>query len=129
MEQLKLEKEIKLDYCPLKVTAMSGSRLVVAFGENKNFGIKIYKYDENKELILEKELIEHQKLITSLTVLEDGKIVTTSMDGTAVFYNPIEFNIINKIEENKKKMFTSLAQLEDRSVVISSGKGYIYVLQ
>ena len=123
------EKELKLDYTPTRIASLPDGRIVVAFGENPNFGIKIYKLDENKELILEKEIIEHQKLITCLYVLEDGKIVTTSMDGTAVFYNPFEFNIICKIEENKKRNFTSIVQLEDRSVVISSGKGFIYVLQ
>ena len=123
------EKELKLDYTPSRIACLLDGRIVVAFGENPHFGIKIYKLDENKELILEKEIIEHQKLITCLYVLEDGKIVTTSMDGTAVFYNPFEFNIICKIEENKKRNFTSIVQLEDRSVVISSGKGFIYVLQ
>ena len=132
MENLKLsqpEKEIKLDYTPLKVASLPDGRIVVAFGENPKFGIKIYKLDENKEITLEKEFIEHQKLITCLYILEDGKIVTTSMDGTAVFYNPFDFNIVCKVEETKKKQFTSVAQLEDRSVVISSAKGFIYVLQ
>ena len=132
MENLKLlqpVKEIKLDYTPIRVSCLPDGRLVVAFGENPNFGIKIYKFDENKEIILEKEFIEHTKLITCLYILEDGKIVTTSLDGTAVFYNPFDFNIVCKIEENKKKHFTSVAQLEDRSVVISSGKGFVYVLQ
>ena len=132
MENLKLsqpEKEIKLDYTPLKVASLPDGRIVVAFGENPKFGIKIYKLDENKEITLEKEFIEHQKLITCLYILEDGKIVTTSMDGTAVFYNPFDFNIVSKVEETKKKQFTSVAQLEDRSVVISSAKGFIYVLQ
>ena len=132
MENLKLsqpEKEIKLDYTPMKVASLPDGRIVVAFGENPKFGIKIYKLDENKEITLEKEFIEHQKLITCLYILEDGKIVTTSMDGTAVFYNPFDFNIVSKVEETKKKQFTSVAQLEDRSVVISSAKGFIYVLQ
>jgi len=132
MENLKLsqpEKEIKLDYTPLKVASLPDGRIVVGFGENPKFGIKIYKLDENKEITLEKEFIEHQKLITCLYILEDGKIVTTSMDGTAVFYNPFDFNIVCKVEETKKKQFTSVAQLEDRSVVISSAKGFIYVLQ
>ena len=123
------EKEIKLDYTPTRIACLPDGRIVVAFGENPNFGIKIYKLDENKELVLQKEFIEHQKLISCLYILEDGKIVTTSMDGTAVFYNPFDFNIICKIEENKKKNFTSVVQLEDRSVVISAGKGIIYVLQ
>ena len=132
MENLKStqpEKNIKLDYTPSRVACLPDGRLVVAFGENPNFGIKIYKFDENKELILQKEFIEHKKIISCLYILEDGKIVTTSMDGTAVFYNPFDFNVISKIEENKKKTFTSVVQLEDRSVVISAGKGVIYVLQ
>ena len=132
MENLKTtqpEKNIKLDYTPSRVACLPDGRLVVAFGENKSFGIKIYKIDENKELILQKEFIEHKKIISCLYILEDGKIVTTSMDGTAVFYNPFDFKIICKIEENKKKNFTSVVQLEDRSVIISAGKGVIYVLQ
>ena len=132
MENLKLsqpEKEIKLDYTPIRVASLPDGRIVVAFGENPSFGIKIYKFGENKEISLEKEFIEHQKLITCLYILEDGKIVTTSMDGTAVFYNPFDFNIICKVEESKKKPFTSITQLEDRNVVISSGKGFVYVLQ
>ena len=132
MENLKSpqpEKEIKLDYTPSKVACLPDGRIVVAFGENPNFGIKIYKFDENKEIILQKEFMEHKRLITCLYILEDSKIVTTSMDGTAVFYNPFDFNIVCKIEENRKKFFTSIVQLEDRSVVISSGKGFIYVLQ
>ena len=132
MENLKStqpEKNIKLDYTPSHVACLPDGRLVVAFGENKSFGIKIYKIDENKELILQKEFIEHKKIISCLYILEDGKIVTTSMDGTAVFYNPFDFKIICKIEENKKKNFTSVVQLEDRSVIISAGKGVIYVLQ
>ena len=132
MENLKStqpEKNIKLDYTPSRVACLADGRLVVAFGENKSFGIKIYKIDENKELILQKEFIEHKKIISCLYILEDGKIVTTSMDGTAVFYNPFDFKIICKIEENKKKNFTSVVQLEDRSVIISAGKGVIYVLQ
>ena len=132
MENLKLsqpEKEIKLDYTPIRVASLPDGRIVVAFGENPSFGIKIYKLNENKEITLEKEFIEHEKLITCLYILEDGKIVTTSMDGTAVFYNPFDFNVICKIEESKKKPFTSIAQLEDRNVVISSGKGFVYVLQ
>ena len=122
-------KEIKLDFTPLHVASLIDGRIVVAFKQNPNFGIKIYNYGENKEITLQKEFVEHKKLITCLYVLEDGKIVTTSMDGTAVFYNPFDFNVVCKIEENKKKNFTSVVQLEDRSVVISSGKGFIYVLQ
>ena len=132
MENLKStqpEKNIKLDYTPSRVACLPDGRLVVAFGENPNFGIKIYKFDENKDLILQKEFVEHKKIISCLYILEDGKIVTTSMDGTAVFYNPFDFKIICKIEENKKKNFTSVVQLEDRSVIISAGKGVIYVLQ
>ena len=132
MENLKSsqpENEFKLDYTPIRVACLPDGRIVVAFGENPNFGIKIYKLNENKELNLEKEFIEHKKLITCLYILEDGKIVTTSMDGTAIFYNPFDYNIICKIEECKKKHFTSVTQLEDRNVVISAGKGFIYVLQ
>ena len=101
MENLKStqpEKNIKLDYTPSRVACLPDGRLVVAFGENPNFGIKIYKLDENKDLILQKEFVEHKKIISCLYILEDGKIVTTSMDGTAVFYNPFDFNIISKIE-------------------------------
>ena len=132
MENLKStqpEKNIKLDYTPSRVACLPDGRLVVAFGENPNFGIKIYKFDENKDLILQKEFVEHKKIISCLYILEDGKIATTSLDGTAVFYNPFDFNIISKIEESKKRLFTSVVQLEDRSVVISSCRGYIYTLQ
>ena len=129
LQNTKAEKEIALDYTPSRVACLPDGRIVIGFGEKSSFGIKIYKFDENKEIILQKEFIEHEKLITCLYILEDGKIVTTSTDGIAVFYNPFDFNVICKIEENKKKFFTSVAQLEDRSVVLSSGRGFIYVLQ
>ena len=129
MEKLKEEKVIKIDFVPNRIACLSDGRIVVAFGDRDKFGIKIFKLNENKELNLEKELSEHTKYISSLFILEDGKIVTTSLDGTAVFYNPFEMKIVCKIQEKKKKNFTSVAQFEDRSVIMSSPKGVIYVLQ
>ena len=129
MEKLKEEKIIKIDFVPNRIACLSDGRIVVAFGDRDKFGIKIFKLNENKELNLEKELSEHTKYISSLFILEDGKIVTTSLDGTAVFYNPFEMKIVCKIQEKKKKNFTSVGQFEDRSVIMSSPKGVIYVLQ
>ena len=116
-------------FVPNKVVCLNDGRIVVAFGENNKFGIKIFKFDDKKELILEKEFVEHNKHITCLYTLEDGKIVTTSLDGTAVFYNPFEMKVVCKVVENKKKNFSSVIQLEDRSVILSCGKGFIYILQ
>ena len=129
METLKEEKMIKIEFVPNKIARLNDGRIVVAFGDNNGFGIKIFKFDEKKDLILEKEFVEHTKHISCLYILEDEKIVTTSLDGTAVFYNPFEMKVVCKVEENKKKNFTSVIQLEDRSVIISSGKGFIYILQ
>ena len=129
MEKLKEEKMIKIEFVPNKVVCLNDGRIVVAFGENNKFGIKIFKFDDKKELILEKEFVEHTKHITCLYTLEDGKIVTTSLDGTAVFYNPFEMKVVCKVVENKKKNFSSVIQLEDRSVILSCGKGFIYILQ
>ena len=129
METLKEEKMIKIEFVPNKIARLNDGRIVVAFGDNNGFGIKIFKFDEKKDLILEKEFVEHNKHISCLYILEDEKIVTTSLDGTTVFYNPFEMKVVCKVEENKKKNFTSVIQLEDRSVIISSGKGFIYILQ
>ena len=129
MEKLKEEKMIKIEFVPNKIVCLNDGRIVVAFGENNKFGIKIFKFDDKKELILEKEFVEHTKHITCLYTLEDGKIVTTSLDGTAVFYNPFEMKVVCKVVENKKKNFSSVIQLEDRSVILSCGKGFIYILQ
>ena len=129
METLKEEKVLKVDVVPSKIACLIDGRITIAFGERDAFGIKIFKLDEKKEITLEKEFITHTKFISSLYILEDGKIVTTSLDGTAVFYNPFEMKIVCKIEEKNKKNFTSVTQLEDRNVVISSSKGYIYMLQ
>ncbi len=129
METLKEEKVLKVDFVPSKIACLGDGRITVTFGERDAFGIKIFKLDEKKEITLEKEFITHTKFISSLYILEDGKIVTTSLDGTAIFYNPFEMKIVCKIEEKNKKNFTSVTQLEDRNVVISSSKGYIYILQ
>ena len=129
MQTLKEEKTIKIDFVPNKIACLKDGRIAIAFGDRDAFGIKIFKFDGKKELILEKELITHKKHITSLYILEDGKIVTTSLDGTAVFYNPYEMKEVCKISENKKKNFTSVVQIEDRSVIISAAKGIIYILQ
>ena len=129
METLKEEKNIKIDYVPNKIACLLDGRIAVTFGDRDAFGIKIYRLNENKELVLEKEFISHTKHISSLYILEDGKIVTTSLDGTAVFYNPFEMKIVCKIEENKKKNFTAITQFEDRSIILSSSKGIIYMLQ
>ena len=129
IETLKEEKNIKIDFVPNKIVCLGDGRIAVAFGDRDAFGIKIYRLNENKELVLEKEFISHTKHISSLYVLEDGKIVTTSLDGTAVFYNPFEMKIVCTIEENKKKNFTSITQFEDRSIILSSSKGIIYMLQ
>ena len=129
MENLKEEKIIKIDFVPHRIACLSDGRIVVAFGDRDKFGIKIYKLNENKELNLEKEFSEHTKSISCLFILEDGKIVTTSLDGTAVFYNPFEMKIVCKIQEKKRKNFTSVAQFEDRSIIMSSSKGIIYVLE
>ena len=129
METLKEEKMIKIDFVPNKIISLNDGRIVVAFGENNKFGIKIFKFDDKKELILENEFVEHTKHISCLYNLEDGKVVTTSIDGTAVFYNPFEMKVVCKVVENKKKNFSSVIQLEDRSVILSCGKGFIYVLQ
>ena len=129
METLKEEKTLKIDFVPNKIACLGDGRIVVAFGDRSAFGIKIFCLNQNRELNLEKEFVLHKKHISCLYILEDGKIVTTSLDGTAVFYNPFEMKVVCKIEENKKKNFTSVAQFEDRSVIISSSKGIIYVLQ
>jgi len=129
METLKEEKVNKIDFVPSKIASLPDGRIVVGFGERDAFGIKIFKLDDKKELTLEKELIAHSKNLSCLFILEDGKIATTSLDGTAAFYNPFEMKLVCKIEEENKKNFTSLTQLEDRTVVISSNKGVIYVLQ
>jgi WD40 repeat protein len=94
MEALKEDKVIKVDFIPSKIASLGDGRIVVTFREKDHFGIKIFKLNENKEIILEKEFINHTKYISSLSVLEDEKIVTTSLDGTAVFYNPFEMKII-----------------------------------
>ena len=129
METLKEEKTIKIDFVPNKIACLGDGRIVIAFGDRGEYGIKIFKFDEKRELILEKEFITHKKHITCLYILEDGKIVTTSLDGTAVFYNPFELKEVCKIEEHRRKNFTSVVQLEDRSIVISAGKGILYLLQ
>ena len=129
MNELKEEKIIKIDFVPNKIACLGDGRIVVALGDKDSFGIKIFKLDENKELILQKEFYEHKKHISCLYILEDGKIVTTSLDGSAVFYNPFEMKIVCKIEEKKGKNFTSITQFEDRSIIISSSKGIIYLLQ
>jgi len=129
METLKEEKVNKIDFVPSKIASLPDGRIVVGFGERDAFGIKIFKLDDKKELTLEKEFIAHTKNLSCLYILEDGKIATTSLDGTAAFYNPFEMKLVCKIEEENKKNFTSLTQLEDRTVVISSNKGVIYVLQ
>jgi hypothetical protein len=129
MEALKEDKVIKVDFIPSKIASLGDGRIVVTFREKDHFGIKIFKLNENKEIILEKEFINHTKYISSLSVLEDEKIVTTSLDGTAVFYNPFEMKIICTIEEQNKNVFTSVSQLEDRNVVLSSSKGCLYLLQ
>ena len=129
MATLKEEKVNKIDFVPSKIASLPDGRIVVGFGERDAFGIKIFKLDDKKELVFEKEFIAHTKNLSCLYILEDGKIATTSLDGTAAFYNPFEMKLVNKIEEENKKNFTSLTQLEDRTVVISSNKGIIYVLQ
>ena len=129
MNELIEEKIIKIDFVPNKIACLGDGRIVVALGDKDSFGIKIFKLDENKELILQKEFYEHKKHISCLYILEDGKIVTTSLDGSAVFYNPFEMKIVCKIEEKKGKNFTSITQFEDRSIIISSSKGIIYLLQ
>ena len=129
MKTIKEEKTLKVDFVPNKVISLKDGRIVVAFGENKNFGIKIFKFNENKELIMEKEFVEHKKHITCLCKLEDGKILTTSLDGTAILYNPYDMKIICKITEENHRIFSSAVQLEDGSIILSSNKGYIYILQ
>ena len=129
METLKEEKVLKVDFVPNRIACLRDGRIIVTFGENNRFGIKIFKFNENKEITLEKQFLEHTRYVSSLYVLEDGKIVTTSLDGTTIFYNPFEMKIICKIEEKEKRVFTSVTQLEDRNVVLSTDKGYIYMLQ
>ena len=129
METLKEEKVLKIDFVPNRIACLADGRIIVTFGDKDRFGIKIFKFNENKEIILEKEFLEHTRYVSSLSVLEDGKIVTTSLDGTTIFYNPFEMKIICKIEEKEKRVFTSVTQLEDRNVVLSTDKGYIYMLQ
>ena len=129
MKTIKEEKTLKVDFVPNKVISLKDGRIVVAFGENKNVGIKIFKFNENKELIMEKEFVEHKKHITCLCKLEDGKILTTSLDGTAILYNPYDMKIICKITEENHRIFSSAVQLEDGSIILSSNKGYLYILQ
>ena len=78
---------------------------------------------------LEHEFSEHNDEINCLYLLEDGKIVSASSDGTAVFYNPYKFNVVCKIQGEKRHKLTSVTQMEDRTVVISSNKGMLYILQ
>ena len=129
METLKEEKMIKIDFVPSKIASLGDGRIVVGFGDRDSFGIKIFKLDDKKELVFEKDFITHTKNISCLYILEDGKIATTSLDGTAAFYNPFDMKVVCKIEEIQKKNFTSITQLEDRSIILSSNKGNIYVLQ
>ena len=123
-------KSINFDNLPYKIVALPDGRICVAFKLNKkSHSVKIFKIDENKDLKLEHEFTEHTKEINCLYLLEDGKIVSASSDGTAVFYNPYEFKVICKIESDKKQKLTYVTQMEDRTVVISSNRGVLYILQ
>ena len=123
-------KSIKFDILPYKIVALPDGRICVAFKiSRKSHTVKIFKIDENKDLKLEHEFSEHTGDINSLYLLEDGKIVSVSSDGTAVFYNPYEFKVVCKIKAEKRQKFTCVTQMEDRTVVISSNKGVLYVLQ
>ena len=112
MEILKEERVNKMDFIQSKMASLPDGRIVVGFGERDAFCFNLFKLNEKKELVYEKEFIEHTKYLSFLYILEDGKIATTQLDGTSVFDIQFEMKSVCKIEEEKKKNFTSLTQLE-----------------
>lgn len=128
METLKEIKSIPLEFQPYHLICLKDGRICISYKkDDNNYGIGIYKINDKFEITLEHEFMEHTNFISGLFCLEDGKIVTISLDKTAIFYNPFEMSIVCKINEEQE--LTGITQLEDRTVVISSLNGNLFILQ
>ena len=110
-------KEFDLKSNPINVIQLLDERIVVScFDDKKNSSVKIINI---KKWEIEKEFNEHKKIITSLYLLNDGRYVSTSLDGTAIVYALEPDSILCKYERMYHTGLNSCAQLRDNSIVLA----------
>ena len=110
-------KEFDIQSNPINVIQLLDERIVVScFDDKKKSSVKIINM---KKWEIEKEFKEHNKIITSLYLLNDGRYVSTSLDGTAIVYSLEPDSVLCKYERMFKTGLNSCAQLRDNSIVLA----------
>jgi hypothetical protein len=91
-----LEKQFPLDFKPQKLlqSHKNENLLFVVFNGKNNHIIRVYKIDT---LEMEKELKEHDDTIINIVELNDGNIMSVSIDGLVNIYNIEDQTPIQKL--------------------------------
>ena len=110
-------KEFDIKSNPINVIQLLDERIVVScYDDKKKSSVKIINI---KKWEIEKEFNEHTKVITSLYLLNDGRYVSTSLDGTAIVYCLEPDSILCKYERKFHTGLNSCVQLRDNSLILA----------
>ena len=98
--------------------------------ENNKVAVGGYKFIRivnisRKQIVVKIEC--HSCLISSITVLNDGCIVSASEEGNIAIVNPVFYGILKTIENAHDMIIFSLCTLNDNSFCSSSKDGIIKV--
>ena len=110
-------KEYDIGENPLNAIQLLDGRLVIScINDKKVSSIKLV-CPEKWEIT--KEFKEHSKIITSLYLLNDGRYVSTSFDGSAVIYGLEPDSVVCKYNRQYGTGLNSCIQLRDNSIVLA----------
>ena len=90
-------------------------------------GYKIIRIVNIKRKQIEARIECHNCLISSITILNDGSIVSVSEEGNLTITNPIFYDNLKTIEYAHDMIIFSLCTLNDKTFCSSSKDGVIKV--
>ncbi len=117
-KKFEIDRLLPLDMKLIKIIQINHKHELVIILENeKKYYVRVLTFD-SLECI--EEFSEHNAPIINLVELEDGRVLSLSLDGTAVLYNVIDLKVDCKFNINDTKALTSLGDL--RAVTNGSKK-------
>jgi len=108
-KNFEIDRLLPLDMKLLKIIQINHKNELVIILENENkYYVRVLTFD-SLECI--EEFSEHKDKIINVVELEDGRVLSISLDGTVVLYNVIDLKVDCKFNLKDTKTLTSLGDL------------------
>ena len=108
-KNFEIDRLLPLDMNLLKIIQINHKNELVIILENENkYYVRVLTFD-SLECI--EEFSEHNDQIINVVELEDGRVLSISLDGTVVLYNVIDLKVDCKFNIKDTKTLTSLGDL------------------